>query len=244
MQGISFRNFSCYYKEKKTYIPALHEISMEIYPGEFFVIVGASGSGKTTLLKSILGLCEYVEGALFVDGIAVDDFDAKKSNIGYVSQEIALYPNLTVYENIAFPLRRMYTQQEEVDRRVKEIADRLGIGWLLTRLPKHLSGGQHQRVAIARALVKNPQLLLMDEPFSNLEPALRENLCSAVKKIHQEYGNTAVYVTHDLEEACLLADRILVLEDGRAKALGTPEEMRCFLYENDKKSIACDKKTN
>lgn len=226
MQRISFQNFSYYYKHNKEFIKALSGVTFDIIPGELFVVVGESGSGKTTLLKSILGMCEYVEGKLFIDGIPVDDFDAKKNNIGYVSQEIVLYPNLTVYENIAFPLRRMYTEHSEIDRRVKEIASWLEIDFLLTRLPKHLSGGQHQRVAIARALVKKPQLVLMDEPFSNLDPLLRENLRMLIKKFHCEYENTIVYVTHDLQEAMSLADRILVLEDGKVKALGAPAEVQ------------------
>lgn len=226
MQRIRFDKFSCYYKHKRKYIPALREVSFEISSGELFVVVGPSGSGKTTLLKNILGLCEFIEGNLYIDGVSVDDFDAKNGNVGYVGQEIMLYPNMTIYENIAFPLRLMHTSQDEVDRRVKEIADLLGIGWLLTRIPRQLSGGQHQRVAIARALIKKPQILLMDEPFSDLDPLLREELREMVKKLHRNYGNTLVYVTHDLEEALSMADRILVLTEGRMDALGTPEQLR------------------
>lgn len=226
MQGIRFQNFSCFYKEKRKYIQALHEISLEILPGELLVVVGPSGSGKSTLLKNILGLCEFIEGELYIDGVAVDDFDAKKANVGYVGQDIMLYPNLTVYDNIAFPLRMMHTTQEETDRRVKETASLLGIEWLLTRMPRQLSGGQCQRAAIARALVKKPQILLLDEPFSDLDPQLREELRETIKMLHGIYGNTVVYVTHDLDEALSMAKRILVLDEGRVAALGTPEQLR------------------
>lgn len=226
MNGIRFEEFSCFYKNKKEFHPALNRISMEIQQGEFLVVVGESGSGKTTLLKSILGLCEYIEGNLYIDDVSIDDYSAAKENVGYVSQEIILYPNLTVYENIAFPLRQMHTPQHEVDVRVKTIAQQLEIDYLLTRLPRHLSGGQHQRVALARALIKNPQMLLLDEPFSNLEPDLRKNLRQYVKKLHESYDNTTIYVTHDLEEAWTIADRILILDNGCVTALGTPDELQ------------------
>lgn len=228
MQDIKFSDFSCYYKNKKNYDPALRHVSFDIHPGELFVVVGESGSGKTTMLKCILGLCEYIEGDLLIGDVKIDDYDAKKENVGFVSQEIVLYPSMTIYENIAFPLRQMQTAQEEVDRRVKDIANQLEIGWLLTRLPRHLSGGQQQRVALARALVKNPQLLLLDEPFSNLEPQLRTELRQYVKKLHRGYGNTIVYVTHDLEEAKEMADRILWLEGGTVRQIGKPDEMEAI----------------
>lgn len=225
MKGIEFKDFSCYYKHKKDYFPALQSLSFQIHPGEFFVVVGSSGSGKTTLMRSIMGLCEYIEGELTVDGVAIDEFDAKSSNVGYVDQEVTLYHNMTVYENIAFPLRLMHTPAGEIDRRVKEIAAKLDIAWLLTRMPRQLSGGQHQRVAVARALVKKPQLALFDEPFSGLEPKLRKTLCQYILKVHRDYRNTTVYVTHDMKEALWLADRIVLLDNGRVAYLGKPEEM-------------------
>lgn len=225
MNTIEFEGFSCYYKNKKQYITALDNISMSIASGELFVVLGESGSGKTTLLKCILGLCDYMEGSLFIDGTSIDDFRLSKSNIGYVRQEVDLYPHMTVYENIAFPLRMIHTPQEEVDRRVKELSALLDIQWLLTRKPKQLSGGQHQRVAIARALIKNPVIVLFDEPFSNIDPALRTELRLLVKKIHQLYKCTMVFVTHDLTDAFALADRILILDSGKVKAIGTPAEL-------------------
>lgn len=225
MNTIEFNAFSCYYKCKKEYITALDEITVGISPGELFVVLGQSGSGKTTLLKSILGLCDYIQGSLTVDGVSIDDLKLSKSNIGYVRQEVGLYPHMTVYENIAFPLRTIHTPQEEVDRRVKELAAVLGIDWLLTRKPKQLSGGQHQRVAIARALIKNPTIVLFDEPFSNIDPTLRTELRQLIKKVHQLYKCTMVFVTHDLADAYALADRILILEDGKVKAIGSPAEL-------------------
>ena len=223
---IKFEDFSAYYKQGRKYAAAIDRISFHIHSGELFVVAGVSGSGKTTLLKSILGLMEYMEGDLLIGGVSISQFNVKQANISYIPQEATLYPHLTVYENIAFPLRLMHTPQEEVDRRVKEAAQALGVQWLLTRKPRQLSGGQQQRIAIARALIKKPQMILFDEPFSNLEPALRGEMRALVKKLHQEYGTTMLFVTHDLSEAFFLADRILVLEEGQVADLGTPEELR------------------
>lgn len=226
MQGIKFEGFSCYYKNKKDYIPALCDLHLEIFPGELFAVAGPSGSGKTTLLKCVLGLCEYVEGQLFIDGISIDEFDAKKHNVGYVSQEAALYPHMTVYDNIAFPLRLIHTDPEEIDARVKEIASHLRISYLLGRLPRQLSGGQQQCVAIARAFVKNPQIVLLDEPFANIDPTFREQLRSLVKEIHRRYNSTMIFVTHDLQEGLFLADRIGMLEEGKLVAVGSADMLR------------------
>lgn len=228
MSTVEFQSYSCYYKNKKSYFTALDNISFRVESGQFFVIFGPSGSGKTTLLKSILGLCEYGDGEILIDGLSIDTLPLFKSNIGFVRQETDLYPHLTVYENIAFPLRNIHTPQQEVDRRVKQIAKALDIHFLLTRKPKQLSGGQHQRVAIARALIKNPSLLLFDEPFSNIDPALRTELRQLAKTIHETYNCTVLFVTHDITEACSLAQRILVLNDGKIDFLGTPEE---YLHE-------------
>ena len=177
------------------------------------------------MLKCILGLCNYIGGQLLIDGVSTDNFQVQRGNIGYVKQEISLYPHLTVYENIAFPLRTIHTAQEEVDRRVKEIASLLEIEWLLTRKPKQLSGGQNQRVALARALVKNPVTVLFDEPFSNIDPALRTQLRLLVKKIHDAFGCTILFVTHDLADALSLADRVVILDNGSIVAVGTPQEL-------------------
>lgn len=225
MYAIEFQDFSCYYKHKKQYIPALEHVDLAVPKGELLVILGQSGSGKTTLLKCILGLCDYISGQLYIDGVSTDDFRVASSNIGYIKQELSLYPHMTVYDNIAFPLRVIHSTQDEVDQRVKEIAALLEIDYLLTRKPKQLSGGQLQRVSIARALVKNPLTVLFDEPFSNVDPALRTELRLLVKRIHQVYGCTMVFVTHDLTDALSLADRVVILENGRIEAVGTPQAL-------------------
>ncbi|MCQ2419170.1 MAG: ABC transporter ATP-binding protein [Clostridia bacterium] len=224
MSEILFDNFSAWYKNKKEYVKALDSLQFEIHDGEFFVVAGTSGCGKTTLLRSILGTMEYTEGTLTVDGLPLDD-GAQKRNIGYVRQEPGLYPHLTIYENIAFPLRTIHTLQDEIDRRVKKIAQMLEIDWLLTRKPLQLSGGQQQRAALARALVKQPTVLLLDEPFSDLEPTLHRQMRLLVKNLQQQLHITAVFVTHDLAEAFSLADRLLVLEDGRIADLASPREL-------------------
>lgn len=225
MNAIEFQSFSCFYKNKKEYVTALDRISLSVSQGELLVVLGQSGSGKTTLLKCILGLCDYISGELFIDGIAIDSFRLKESNIGYIRQELNLYPHMTVYDNIAFPLRTIHTPQAEVDRRIKEIAMLLEIDWLLTRKPRQLSGGQLQRVAIARALIKNPVTVLFDEPFSSIDPKLRTEMRLLVKKIHKTYGCTMLFVTHDLTDALSLADRVVILEEGKIEAVGTPQEL-------------------
>lgn len=223
MSEIIFEHFSAYYKNKKEYVKALDALDFTIRDGELFVVAGQSGCGKTTLLNAVLGTVEYTEGSLTVDGQPTDTLNAAERNLGYVKQEAGLYPHLTVYENIAFPLRMIHTAQEEIDRRVKEIARMLEIDWLLTRKPRQLSGGQQQRAALARALVKQPTVLMLDEPFSDLEPELRRQLRLLVKKLQKQLQITVIFVTHDLAEAFSLADRLLVLEDGRISDLDTPQ---------------------
>ena len=223
MASISFQDFSCFYKTKKGYVTALSHLDFDIEAGVLFVIVGESGSGKTTLLKSIAGLSEYVSGNLSIFGTPIDKLDIKHNNTAYIRQEPVLYSNMTIYENIAFSLRMMHTPQDEVDARVKEVASFLEIDWLLTRKPKQLSGGQQQRVAIAKAIIKHPEIILFDEPFSNMDPIGREKMCNLVKQIHAQYHSTIVFVTHNLNEAFSLADKVLVLEEGKIKSIGTPE---------------------
>ncbi len=225
MNAIEFKNFSCYYKNKKQYITALTELNLTVEEGEFLAVVGESGSGKSTLLKACLGLAEYFDGDLLIDGGSVENIDLKDGKFAFVRQEIVLYPNLTVYENIAFPLRMMKTPHEEVDKRVREIAELIGMTMLLTRKPRQLSGGQQQRVAIGRALIKNPSYLFFDEPFSNVDRELRADLRQIVRNIHKIFRPTVIFVTHDLPEAFALAERIAVLEKGRMVELGTPEQI-------------------
>lgn len=226
MYSIKFSNYSSYYKVKKEYVIALSDINLAVETGQFLVVVGESGSGKSTLIKACLGMLNYYEGDLFIDGVLVENIDLKTGKYACVRQEISLYPNMTIYENIAFPLRIMHVPQAEVDKRVKEIAGMLGISLMLTRKPRNLSGGQQQRVAIGRALIKNPAFLFFDEPFSGIDIKTRTGLRELVRKIHKQLGVTVVFVTHDLDEAFALADRIVVLEQGRIVEDGTPAQLR------------------
>ncbi len=225
MNAIEFTDFSCYYKHKKQYITALSEINLTVEEGEFLVVVGESGSGKSTLLKACLGIAEFYDGDLLIDGTPIEEIDLKDGKFAFVRQEIVLYPNLTVYENIAFPLRMMKASHEETDRRVREIAELIGMQMFLTRKPRQLSGGQQQRVAIGRALIKNPSYLFFDEPFSNVDRQLRAELRQLVKSIHEKFRPTVIFVTHDIPEALTLAERIVVLEQGKIVEAGTPAEL-------------------
>ena len=222
---IECKDFSSFFVNKTEQVTALDKLNFTVSRGELFVVVGESGCGKTTLLKSILRMISYVDGQLLVDGIAIDDLDIKTCNYAFVDQDVTLYPNKTVYENIAFPLVMNRTPYAEIDRRVKEIADIMDIRWLLSRKPKQLSGGQHQRVGLARALIKKPDLVLLDEPFSNLDPEIRRQMRTFLRQVHQQYHTTILFVTHDLGEAFALADRMMVLNGGKIEAIGTPKEL-------------------
>lgn len=230
---IEFNKFSVYYKQKKNYVVALDEVSFFLDEGEFLVLAGPSGCGKTTVLKSILGACENTTGEAYLDGNAIAPAPKGDGQIAYVSQEYSLYSTMTVYENIAFPLRMMHTSYEETDRRVRRIAGLLELDWLLSRKPRQLSEGQHQRVAIARALIKKPRLLLLDEPFASLHPELRGKMQEMVKKIHSEQRVTILLVTHDIREALGLADRIAVMDSGGIVQISTPAE----ILENPKSDL-------
>ncbi len=226
MEAIKVEEFSCYYKLDKGYITALDKVSFSVESGEMLTVIGESGGGKTTLLRCMLGLNNYTSGTIYLGGVPVEEVDVADNNMAYVRQEIVLYPQMTVYENIAFPLRVMHTPQAELDARVKAIADTLDIRWLLTRKPGQLSGGQQQRVALGRALVKRPQFVLFDEPFANVDPAMRGQLRLLIKKLHEKDSATMVFVTHDIDEAFFLGDKILVLNKGKVEAFGTPDELR------------------
>lgn len=210
---IRLEDFSCYYKVKEGYAVAVDHVTLEVPQGQFLVLMGPSGCGKTTLLRGILGLCQYTDGKLLIDG--KPDADLRENTVAYVSQEYALYPHLTVYDNIAYPLRSSKMKQGQVDRLVREMASQVGLDKLLTRLPKQLSGGQQQRLAIARALVKSPKIVLYDEPFSNMDPGLREQLRQLVYEIGRKLGQTVIYVTHDAQEADALADRVVWMHEGK-----------------------------
>lgn len=226
MTVLEYKNFYAYYKQGRDLYTALEDISLEIFEGEFLVVVGASGSGKTTLLKSILGSMYHTEGELLLDGDDIEKIKKGKRNLAYICQECNLFPNLTVFDNIAFPLNVMHTSFEETRRRVEEVATQFDINMLLTRKPRHLSGGQLQRVELARAIVKNPRIILFDEPFAGLDPMLKTSLRLFIKETHKRYGQTYIFVTHDLTEAYMLADRIAVLENGNLIEVGTPQEIK------------------
>ena len=203
---------------------ALDGLNADFLSDAFNVIVGYSGCGKTTLLKCIAGLIDY-EGDVLFDNIDVGDLTPSKRNISYVSQEYTLYPHLTVFDNIAFPLKNSGAPKKEIIERVNEIAETLDLTYCLTRKPKHLSGGQQQRVALARALVKKPAVCLFDEPLSNTDPQLRFRERLFIKEAVKQYGCTAIYVTHDFQEAIALADRLSVISDGKCIIQGKPMEV-------------------
>ncbi|MBE7184028.1 MAG: sn-glycerol-3-phosphate ABC transporter ATP-binding protein UgpC [Methylobacterium mesophilicum] len=210
-------------------VEILHGIDLDIKSGEFIVFVGPSGCGKSTLLRTIAGLEDISAGTLQIDGETVNDVPPSKRGIAMVFQSYALYPHMTVYDNMAFGMRIARAPKEEIDRRVKSAADILQLTPYLARLPRALSGGQRQRVAIGRAIVRNPKVFLFDEPLSNLDAALRVATRIEIAKLKESMpATTMIYVTHDQVEAMTLADRIVVLKDGYIEQVGSPME----LYKN------------
>lgn len=226
MKAIEMNNFSVFYQVRKEYVPGISNINLVINRGEFIVLVGESGSGKSTFIKACLGMVKYYNGKLFINESEFQELDLANANMALVHQDISLYPSMTVYENIAFPLRVMNTPQSEVDKRVKEIASFVEMDMFLTRKPKQLSGGQQQRVAIARALIKNPNFIFFDEPFSNVSHALKRDLRLLIKKIHDTFNPTIVFVTHDMIDAFNLGDKIIIMNNGSIEEMGSPEYLR------------------
>ena len=215
-------------KVEKAYgtLKILHGIDLDIKSGEFIVFVGPSGCGKSTLLRSIAGLEEITGGTLKIAGEVVNDVPPSKRGIAMVFQSYALYPHMTVYDNMAFSMQIAKENKAEIDKRVKQAAEILQLTKYLDRLPKAMSGGQRQRVAIGRAIVRNPKVFLFDEPLSNLDAALRVATRIEIAKLKESMPNTTmIYVTHDQVEAMTLADRIVVLKDGRVEQVGTPMEL-------------------
>jgi multiple sugar transport system ATP-binding protein len=206
-------------------VHAVRGIDLEIPAGEFTVLVGPSGCGKSTLLRTIAGLEEADAGTVEIGGRVVNYVRPRDRDIAMVFQNYALYPYMNVYENIAFGLRARKAPTAEIDQRVRRAADMLAISGLLDRLPRQLSGGQRQRVAIGRAIVRNARLFLFDEPLSNLDAQLRDEMRSEIKRLHQEIGTTMIYVTHDQIEAMTLADRIVLLKDGAIEQQGSPLDL-------------------
>ncbi|QSQ90463.1 ABC transporter ATP-binding protein [Streptococcus suis] len=210
--------------------PILKNLTFDIQEGEFFVLIGPSGSGKTTTLKLINRLIEQTEGEVFFQGKRLKDFDLRDLRLetGYVLQQIALFPNMTVAENIALIPEMKGLGKEETLTRTRELLAKVGLepDSYLERLPKDLSGGEKQRIGILRAIIANPKVLLMDEPFSALDPISKAQLQDLIKELHEEFKMTTVFVTHDMDEAVKLADRICLMQDGQVVQLGSPDELR------------------
>jgi len=206
-------------------VEAVRDLTLEVADGELMVLVGPSGSGKTTALRMLAGLEAVSAGRIRIGDRVVNDVSPRDRDVAMVFQDYALYPQMTVRDNMAFGLRRRKLPRSEVERRVKGTCEALGLSDLLERRPRQLSGGQQQRVALGRALVREPQVLLMDEPLSNLDAQLRTQARAEVRRIQREAGTTTVYVTHDQVEAMTLGDRLAVLNEGRLEQAGTPVEL-------------------
>lgn len=225
MEKLLVENIFLDYINKKETIRALNGVSLVAKEGEFLTIVGPSGCGKTTLLKAIAGIVDYQSGNIFFNGLDGKALSVKNRNLSYVFQTANLYPFLNIYHNIAMPLKVQKVPLDEIERRVQKISDELQIAHLLSRKPKQLSGGQQQKVAIAKALIKQPDIYLFDEPFSNLDPLVRIELRKELKKIQQTFHSTMIFVTHDLNEALYLGDRIIVMDQGKIVQEGTNQEI-------------------
>ena len=203
----------------------IDNISLEINDKEFLVLVGSSGCGKSTILRMIAGLEDITSGEIYIGNKCVNNVHPKDRDIAFVFQSYALYPHMSVYENIAFPLKMRNYKKDEIDRKVKEAAEILNLTEYLDRRPKQLSGGQRQRVALGRAIVRNPKVFLMDEPLSNLDAKLRVQMRSEIKKLHEKLQTTFIYVTHDQTEALTMGDRIVVLDKGVIQQVDEPEKI-------------------
>ena len=206
-------------------VVAVQDFNLDIADKEFIVLVGPSGCGKSTTLRMVAGLEEISEGELYIDGKLMNDVAPKDRDIAMVFQNYALYPHMTVYENMAFSLKLRKERKDVIDKKVREAAEILDITQYLERKPKALSGGQRQRVAIGRAIVRNPKVFLMDEPLSNLDAKLRNQMRAEIIKLRERINTTFIYVTHDQTEAMTLGDRIVIMRDGYIQQIGTPQEV-------------------
>lgn len=221
MSSVTLKNVTKIYDKKKV----IDNISLEIKDKEFVVLVGASGCGKSTLLRMIAGLEDITDGEIFIGDKKVNNVHPKDRDIAFVFQSYALYPHMTVRENIAFGLKMRKVDKDTIEKKVKEAAEILDLGEYLDRKPKQLSGGQRQRVALGRAIVRNPKVFLMDEPLSNLDAKLRVQMRSEIKKLHEKLQTTFIYVTHDQTEALTMGDRVVVLDKGIIQQADNPEEI-------------------
>ena len=230
MSSVILKNVTKTYDNNKTVI---NNVSLEIKDKEFIVLVGASGCGKSTLLRMIAGLEDISDGKIFIGDNKVNNVAPKDRDIAFVFQSYALYPHMTVRENIAFGLKMRKVPKVEIDKKVQEAAEILNLEEYLDRKPKQLSGGQRQRVTLGRAIVRNPKVFLMDEPLSNLDAKLRVQMRSEIKKLHEKLQTTFIYVTHDQTEALTMGDRIVVLNNGIIQQVDSPEE----IYNNPKNTF-------
>ena len=221
MAEVTLRNVVKNYDET----PAVRGIDLDIADGEFVVLVGPSGCGKSTTLRMIAGLEDITSGEITIGGEVVNDVPPKDRDIAMVFQNYALYPHMTVAQNMSFGLRLKRVPKDEIARQVEKAAQILDISELLQRKPKHLSGGQRQRVAMGRAIVRDPKVFLFDEPLSNLDAKLRVQMRTEIKKVHQKVSTTTIYVTHDQIEAMTLADRVVVMNGGRIEQVGSPNDL-------------------
>ena len=206
-------------------VMAVDDLTLTVGDGEFIILVGPSGCGKTTALRMLAGLEKVTSGRIAIDGRVINDVSPRDRDIAMVFQNYALYPHMTVFRNLAFGLRQRKVPSREIDRRVHEVSEILGLEDLLKRRPAQLSGGQRQRVAMGRALVREPKAFLLDEPLSNLDAKLRVQMRAELKRLHQRLGVTTIYVTHDQVEAMTLGDRIAVLSGGKLQQLGPPQDV-------------------
>ncbi|MBQ6591439.1 MAG: ATP-binding cassette domain-containing protein, partial [Solobacterium sp.] len=204
-------------------VVAVDDFNLEVADKEFIVFVGPSGCGKSTTLRMVAGLEDITRGDLLIDGVRMNDVEPKDRDIAMVFQNYALYPHMTVRQNLEFPLELRKVPKDQMKKQVDEAAEILGITEYLDRKPKALSGGQRQRVAIGRAIVREPKVLLMDEPLSNLDAKLRNQMRAEIIKLRQRINSTFIYVTHDQTEAMTLGDRIVIMKDGEIQQIGTPQ---------------------
>ena len=222
MSNVSLKNLVKSYDGKKNII---NNINLDINDNEFIVLVGSSGCGKSTILRLISGLEEITSGDIIIDGKVVNNIHPKDRDIAFVFQSYALYPHLSVYDNMAFGLKMRKYSKKDIDTKVRATAKALDLDNLLDRKPKQLSGGQRQRVALGRAIVRNPKIFLMDEPLSNLDTNLRVQMRAEIKRLHKELNTTFIYVTHDQTEALTMGDRIVVLNEGVIQQVDTPSNI-------------------